>query len=69
MSFISVQNSNLFADAEILKDVAEDFVGGDFTNDGADVVDGFADVLGDEFRRDVEVEAVLGAEEGSAGVG
>ena len=59
----------LFSDAKILKDVAEDFVGGDFTNDGADVVDGFADVLGDEFCRDVEVEAFADAEEGSAGVG
>ena len=33
------------------------------------MVDGFADVLGDEFRRDVEGESFLGAEEGSAGVG
>ena len=38
----------LFTDAEVPEDVAEDFVGGDFTNDGAEVVDGFADVLGGE---------------------
>ena len=38
----------LFSDAEILEDVAEDFVGGDFTEDGAEVVEGFAEVLGDE---------------------
>ena len=40
--------NQLLTDAEILKDVPEDFVGGDFTNDAADVVDGFADVLGGE---------------------
>ena len=38
----------LFPDAEVPEDVPEDFVGGDFTNDGAEVVDGFADVLGGE---------------------
>ena len=38
----------LFTDTEVPEDVAEDFVGGDFTNDGAEVVDGFADVLGGE---------------------
>ena len=38
----------LFSDAEVFEDVPEDFVGGDFTNDGAEVVDGFADVLGGE---------------------
>ena len=36
----------LFSDAEIPEDITEDFVGGDFTNDAAEVVDGFADVLG-----------------------
>ena len=36
----------LFADAKILEDVPEDFVGGDFADDGAKVVEGFADVLG-----------------------
>ena len=38
----------LLTDAEVPEDVPEDFVGGDFTNDGAEVVDGFADVLGGE---------------------
>ena len=59
----------LFPDAEVSEDFAEDFVCGDFTNDGAEVVDGFADVLGDEVGRDGEGEAFLGAEEGGAGVG
>ena len=36
----------LFTDAEIPEDVSKDFVGGNFTDDGAEVVDGFADVLG-----------------------
>ena len=37
-----------FSDAEIRKNVPQDFVGGDFADDGAEVVDGFADVLGGE---------------------
>ena len=36
----------LFPDAEIPEDVSEYFVSGDFSDDGAEVVDGFADVLG-----------------------
>ena len=58
----------LLTDAEIPKDVAEDFVGGDFADDGAEVVDGFSDVLRGEVGREAEGEAFLGAEEGSAGV-
>jgi hypothetical protein len=38
----------LFSDAKVRKDVPQNFVGGDFTNDRAEVVDGFADVLGGE---------------------
>ena len=38
----------LFSDAEIPKDVPQYFVCGDFADDGAEVVDGFADVLGGE---------------------
>lgn len=59
----------LFSDAEVPEDVAEDFVGGDFTNDGAEVVDGFADVLGGEVGREAGGEAFADAEEGGAGVG
>ena len=33
------------ADAKLTEDVAKDFVGVDFANDGAEVVEGFADVL------------------------
>ena len=36
----------LLPDAKVPKDIPEDFVCGNFTNDGAEVVDGFADVLG-----------------------
>ena len=59
----------LFPDAEILEDVSQDFVGGDFTDDGADVVDGFADVLCGEVGWEAEGESFLDAEEGSAGIG
>ncbi len=37
-----------FSDAEVLEDVAEDFVGGDFSEDGAEVIKGFAEVLCNE---------------------
>ena len=59
----------LFSDAEISKNIPQDFVGGDFAYDGAEVVDGFADVLGGEVGREAGGEAVADAEEGSAGVG
>ena len=58
----------LLSDAEIRKDVSQDFVGGDFADDGAEVVDGFADVLGGEVGREAGGEAVADAKEGSAGV-
>ena len=59
----------LLTDAKIPKDIPQDFVCGDFSDDGADVVDGFADVLGGKVCREAEGEAVADAEEGSAGVG
>ena len=59
----------LFTDAEVPEDVAEDFVGGDFTNDGAEVVDGFADVLSGEVGRKAGGESLFEAEEGGSGVG
>lgn len=36
------------ADAEPLKDIPEDFVGGDFAEDGGEVVEGLAEVFGEE---------------------
>ena len=41
----------LFSDAEILEDVAEYFICGDFTDDGAEAVDCFSDVLCGEVGR------------------
>lgn len=35
---------NLLSDAEVGEDGGEDFGGGDFSGDGAEVVDGFAEV-------------------------
>ena len=35
----------LLSDAEILEDIAEDFVGGDFAGDFADVLETLAEVL------------------------
>ena len=58
-----------FADAKIPKYIPQDFVGGDFADDGAEVVDGFADVLGGEVCGEAGGESVTDAEQGSAGVG
>ena len=46
--WISTCYNDLFADAEMLEDILEDGVGGDFAYDVGEVVDGFAEVLGDE---------------------
>lgn len=37
-----------FAHAEPLKDIPKDFVGGDFAEDGGEVVEGLAEVFGEE---------------------
>ena len=62
-------SSQLFADAEIPKYIPQNFVRRDFSDDGADVVDCFADVLGGEVCREGGGEAFADAEEGGAGVG
>lgn len=41
-----------FSDAKIPKNVTQDFVGGDFAEDGAEGVEGLADVLGYKVGRD-----------------
>ena len=58
----------LFSDAEISKNVAEDFVGWDFTDDAAEVVEGFADVLGGEVGWEAGGKAFADAEEGGMGI-
>ena len=67
--YLYVIDYQLFTDAEIPEDIPKDFVCGDFADDGAEVVDGFADVLGGEVGREAGGEAFADAEEGSAGVG
>ena len=59
----------LFSDAEIPENIPQHFVGGDFAYYGAEVVDGFADVLGCQVGREAGGQAVTDAEQGSAGVG
>lgn len=49
----------LLSDAKIPKYISQDFVGGDFAEDGAEVVEGFADVLGDKVGRDIGGETVF----------
>ena len=64
-----VENTHLFSYAKISEDVPEDFVGGDFADDGADVVEGFADVLGQKVGGEGIIQAFADADEGIAGVG
>ena len=67
MSYLS--DIGLFSDAKIRKDIPQNFVGGDFADDGAEVVDGFADVLGGEVCGEAGGESFTDAEQGSAGIG
>lgn len=46
----------LFSDAELPENLSEDFVGGDFAEDGVEGVDGGAEVLGKEVGRDAGVQ-------------
>ena len=59
----------LLANTKIRKDIPQHLIRRDFSDDGADVVDRFADVLGGEVGREAGGEAFTDAEEGSAGVG
>lgn len=59
----------LFSDAEVGEDVVEEGVGGDGAGDGAEVVEGLADVLGDEVGGDAVLDGVDGAAEGVGAVG
>ena len=66
----SIDGENwLFPDAKILKNVPQDFISGNFADDGADVVEGFAEVLGEEVGGEGVGEAGADADEGVAGVG
>lgn len=58
-----------FTDAEVGEDVVEEGVGGDGAGDGAEVVEGLADVLGDEVGGDAVLDGVDGAAEGVGAVG
>ena len=58
----------LFSDAKVPKDIPENLICRNLTNDGAEVVDGFADVLGGEVGWEASGESFAYAEEGSAGV-
>ena len=55
-----IANDNVFllADAEVSKDVAEGFVGGDFAGDFTEVEQHFAHVLAKHIRGNIHIEAV-----------
>ena len=65
---VSLLSRLLFPDAELAEDLAEDFVGGDGAGDGAEVVEGGAEVLGDEVGGDAGVQARQGGVEGVGGL-
>ena len=58
----------LLTDAEMLEYVLKDGVGGDFAYDVGEVVDGFAEVLGNEVAGELEVEAFLYAMDSGEGL-
>ena len=58
----------LFADAEMLEDVLKDGVGGDFAYDVGEVVDAFAEVLGDEVAGELEIEPFFYSVDGGEGL-
>ena len=59
----------LFSDAEIPENIPQHLISRYLSDDRAEVVDGFADILGDEVSWDARSESVADAEEGGAGVG
>ena len=58
----------LFSDTKVLKDIPQNFIGGNLSDYAAEVVDCLADVLGGEVGREAGGKAFSDAEEGSAGV-
>lgn len=64
-----VITNRLLADAEFLEDGLEEVGGGDGAGDGGEVVDGFAEVLGDEVAGDVGVDAGDYSLKGGCGMG
>ena len=59
----------LLTDAKIPKNIPQNLVGRNLSDDAAEVVDRFADVLGGEVGSETGGEAFADAEEGGAGVG
>ena len=58
----------LFSDAKIPKNIPQNLISRYLSDDAAEVVDCFADVLGGEVGREAGGETFADAEEGSAGV-
>ena len=59
----------LLPDAKIPENIPQNLISRNLSDDGADVVDGFADVLSGEVGREAGGEAFAYAEQGSAGIG
>ena len=59
-AFLSINNYYLLSlaigrslsDTKLPENTTQNFIRGDFSDDGSDVVEGFAEVLGDEVRRE-----------------
>lgn len=62
-------SSQLFADAEILEDIDQNVLAGDFSDYAAEAVDSFADVLRSEVCREAGCKSFADTEKGSAGIG
>ena len=59
----------LLTDAEISKNIPQYLISRNLAHNAAEVVDGFADILGSEVGWETAGETITDTEEGSAGVG
>ena len=70
LCFISMDvDIGLFSDTKIPKNIPQNFVGGDVAGYGAEVVEGFAQVLGDKVGGEGSVQAFAYALEACLGLG
>ena len=52
INLLGIIDYQLLADTKLPDNTTQNFIRGDFSDDGSDVVEGFAEVLGDEVGRE-----------------
>ena len=69
ISMIIVNNTGLFPDAEVLEYIPQHFIRCNLSGDFAEVMEAFADVLGDKFTAKVRVQTGNDTFNSGAGAG